>query len=305
MAVPTDKISLEHQTSKDSGLLHLIEPEKELFLNAPISVALPEYATAEGRGFFTQHRRVKGLKYAGRGSLEGLRPQFKSKGLKYTKSRYGTVDGSSNPDERIVASPDGFQQTVVVAGSSSIADNGESIWLLEDGSWSLTEPDRNTAFSGDPDGEILKWISGTTCIIYAYGAIEKSLIALCGGLFYYEKFHIHFPYVADSTFLADLRMNHRGKIVELFTVNDVALVGGGTFDLNGSLDGGTTDILSSDLAVGGTATVGSRHTGTVNTDSKAQFNQGDQLSFTIANKSGTFTSGQISIYLRIKKLLGH
>ena len=173
MALPSTYENLSFAKDQNSGVKNIVEDGKTIYDGQPVAVATKDYTTSAAVGYFTNHVRAAGLKYAGRFTIAAADPQYKSNGEVYTDRRVGsgtTVRANS------LRTP--FQHTIkAVANSSAVTDAGEYVWLLEDGTWTLTPPDIDTGFSSIPDGEILQWISGTTCIFLVPWSVPSASVA--------------------------------------------------------------------------------------------------------------------------------
>lgn len=302
MTTPTAQIVLKPR-DRDSGLLNFVQDTITLYDGGPVSIATIDHATSGARGYHTTFKRSKGHRSAGRFSVASLPVQYNTDGTAKIDNRLGvstTIKSS--------ALIKGFQQyEATVTGATALTDVGEYFWILEDGSLTLTIPDIDTGFSSIPDGEILRWITSTTCEVLEYSFETKAAIAAAGGIFYYLSFHLDWTGVADGKLRDNFKMNHHGKIVEAFAINDVALTGsGGTLVVNASLS--TVDISTAGITLSTAATPAQAAKTSLTLLATAAretfFHQGDNLDIDISAAGGTRTTGKCTIYFRIMRKLG-
>lgn len=300
MTLPSDQILL-YPRDKDSALVTAIEDGVTLWDGAPATIGCADYTDADGRGYITNFKRAAGHKYRGRFSVSDLPPQYATDGTVNILKRVGsttTVKG------KVLIK--GFQHyKVTVTGAAAKTDVNEYVWMTEDGLWTLTPPSIDTGFSCVPDGEIIDWITSTTCIVLEYSPEHKSAIEAAGGIFYYLSFHLDWTGVADGKLRNNFKMNHAGRIVEFFVENDIALTGaGGTLVVNASLS--TVDITTAGITVITAGAQGARLSGTLLATSAREtfFHQGDNLDIDISAAGGTRTLGKCTIYFRIMRRLG-
>lgn len=300
MAVPTAQIVLKPR-DRDSGLLNFVEDTITLYDGAPLSIATIDYATSGGRGYHTNFKRAKGHRSAGRFSCASLPVQYNTDGTAKIDNRLGvstTIKSS--------ALIKGFQQyEAAVTGATALTDVGEYFWIEEAGTLTLTDPSIDTGFSCIPDGEILRWITSTTCEVLEYSFETKAAIAAAGGIFYWLPFHLDWTGVADGKLRNDFKMNHHGKIVEFFVINDIATVGAaGTVTVNASLS--TVDISTAGIVVATSGAQGLKTSATLLATAAREtfFHQGDNLDIDISAAGGTRTTGKCTIYFRIMRKLG-
>lgn len=299
MALPSAEVTIKPR-DLESPLTFILEDTKTIYEGAPIAQATENYATAAAKGHLTNFTRNKGLKKRGRFTVGSSEIQYNSDGSAKMDNRLG--DGSYKVQGLIK----GFQQhTVSVIGASGKGDVGKFFWILEDGSLTLVPPNIDTGFSGIPDGEILYWITGTTCLVLEYSAIYQSILEAAGGVIYYLEFPLIWTGVADGKLRDDFKMNHHGEILEAFTINNEALSGaGGTLDVNASIGGTNISTSGITLSTAATAAQALKTSFTLLTAGETIFHQGDSLDIDISSAGGTRTTGNCTLYLRILKKIG-
>lgn len=300
MAVPTAQIVLKPRDI-ESGLLNYIEDTITLYDGAPLTLATIDYATSGGRGYFTNFKRAKGHRSAGRFTVASLPVQYNTDGTAKIDNRLGS--GTTIKGAGLIK---GFQQyEATVTGATALTDAGEYFWIEEAGTLTLTPPNIDTGFSCIPDGEILRWITSTTCEVLEYSYETKAAIAAAGGIFYYLTFHLDWTGVADGELRGDFKMNHYGRIVEFSVINDIALTGAaGTVTVNASI--GDVDISTAGIVVATAGAQGAKLSATLLATSAREtfFHQGDNLDIDISATGGTRTLGKCTIVFRIMRKLG-
>jgi len=300
MAVPTARKELNVR-DRESAITEKIEDAITLYDGQGVGQGTADHATSAARGYLTHFTREKGVKSRGRFTTAGLPPQYNSDGTVKVDSRLG-----SSTDIKGSALIKGFQHyATAVTGASALTDVGAYVWYLEGGTVTLTIPSIDTGFSSIPDGEVLQWVTSTTCIVLEYSADYKSMLEAAGGIFSYLMFPCNWVNAADGKLISDHRMNNHGTVVEFFGRTTSVLTGAsGALTFNASIGG--SDITTSGFikSTAATATIGTKTSGTVLTTGVADFHQGDLLDIDISDDADTRTTGDVLIVLRLMNKLG-
>ena len=189
-----------------------------------------------------------------------------------------------------------------VVGTTAKTDWGEKVYASDDNILTITKPAANAL----PIGIVWDWHTGTTCDVYLFGFANLCGISLGGGAkatIYLGS--ISFSGFADANMLTGIVLSGHGKILELYTITEEALVGsGGTGLVNGEIGG--TDITGGvvTVATATQATQGAKSAGTAIT-ALNRFHDGDLLDIEVASSSGTLTSGRVGVYAVVGYELGY
>jgi len=211
----------------------------------------------------------------------------------------GDTAASPIPEVQIDAS-DTFER-VAVTGTGSVADQGRVVFLSDDETWTVTRP-----APGHPAGMIVRWYTGTTCLVLRFGAATLASIALAGlGQYTWHLGKIASSRTVSGNHLTGIEAPHHGRFTSFYGIVDRKST---TATLNEAfnLEIGAANVTGGVVTWAFADDVGTKLAGTAITGTN-EFHEGDLIDVEgVITGAGAATDvGDLNLYATVQMDLGN
>lgn len=210
-----------------------------------------------------------------------------------------TGDTSASPIvEAQIDAGDTFER-VAVTGTSSVADQGRIVYLSDDNTFTVTRPTL-----GHPAGMIVRWYTGTTCLVLRFGASTLASIAMSGLAQYTWFLGVVGCQGSTGNMLTGIEAPHHGRFTSLYgiVINQAT---DANVDISVNLEIGGTNVTGGVVNWLFSSAVGAKLAGTAIT-ALNEFHEADLIDVeAVYNVAGTSTdTGLLGLYAEVQTDLG-